>query len=97
MMSKYEAKQKRKYEETESGKISYAMWEHRREIEKLSPDDWDISLVDDVKISRDNLSYIISRAVPDKANRYLLKFVPVMEHSIDRRIDILNAQPWYYL
>ena len=42
MLSKYQEKQTRKYEQTESGKIAYAIWEHRREIEALGPNDNEI-------------------------------------------------------
>lgn len=98
MMSKYQEKQKRKYEKTESGKISYAMWEHRRKIEDLRPDDPEIPLVDEFSISRDGyLSYCVSKPVPEKGNRYWFKIIPSFEDSIDKRIDILDTQPWYYL
>lgn len=98
MLSKYQEKIKKRYEKTESGKIAYAIFEKRKEIEALRKDSEEITLFDDINIGRDGyLSYCISKPVPYKGNRFWFKILPTFEEDIDKCADILDAQPWYYL
>ena len=95
MLSKYQEKQKRKYEETESGKIAYAIArEFRHEVDHLLNEELNIG--DGISIFSEGYALIVCKVVPEKGNRYWIKVLPRYEDSIDRIVDILEAQAWEY-
>ena len=95
MLSKYQEKQKRKYEETESGRIAYAIArEFEHEIIRLRDEELDIGY--GVRVFSEGYALIVCKQVPEKANRFWIKVLPKYESDIDRIIDILDAQAWEY-
>lgn len=99
MLSKYQEKIKKRYEETESGRIAYAILENRETIGyKGLRTDEEVDLGDGVRAFQDGfLALIVTKHVSDKANRFWYKIVPAFETNIDELIDILESQHWHYL
>ena len=95
MLSKYQEKQKRKYEETESGKVAYAIArEFEHEIVRLR--DEELKIGNDISVFNEGYALIVCKPVPEKGNRFWIKVLPRYESDIDRIIDILDAQAWHY-
>lgn len=100
MLSKYQEKQKKKYCETESGRIAWTIFEHREELfHQCSGEELDVKTEDGIVIdgSKHLMTLDIWKNVPDKGNRFWYKVIPRFEcDHIDKMIEILEAQNWIY-
>ena len=96
MMSKYQEKIKKRYYETESGRIAYDIAERLRNMPLVM--DFEMKLDGGITVSPsdDHLAIYVWKDVPYKANRAELKVLPRVTTHRDQIADILDAQSWVY-
>ena len=94
-MDRFTDKEWQSAQETESGRIAYAIArEFEHEIIRLRDEELDIGY--GVRVFSEGYALIVCKQVPEKANRFWIKVLPKYESDIDRIIDILDAQAWEY-
>lgn len=100
-MASYRDKINQKCMSTESGKIAWCINFMQHPPLEFKNDYYNdlrhgIALFDNVSVFESEYVYVVSKAVPYKANRYMFKYLQI-GMTYDQMVDMLEAQPWQYM